>query len=228
MGPVLSSGSAVQRCLLLSLWLFLPPDSTPDVLAKGGFIDNRTWDESSWMVTWRDREECAKCLMQEDFVKQNCQSREVYSLLPESIEMDTSGALMGWRSPTTTTTSAMASFFPTMSSIHVEHESEHGCTSGRQLWGTQWPMQSQRWALKSHSQPCPTLEQETPCHTCVRACGRPPSECQGALSQGAPPKLDGAPWNGQLFLKMSGHWDLPASESLWAVFKTNFSPFLLW
>lgn len=114
--------------------------ATPDVAAKGGFIENRTWDESSWMLEWIDREECAKCLMQEDFVKQNRQSREVYSLLPESIEMETSGALMGWRSPTTTTTSAMASFFPTMSSIHIGHESEHGCASGRQLWGTQWLM----------------------------------------------------------------------------------------
>ena len=79
--------------------LFPPPSSTPDMVAKGSFIKDRLGDELSWRAKWIHREGCAKCLMQEDYVKQHCQSKDIYSLLPEFIEMDTRGALTGWRSP---------------------------------------------------------------------------------------------------------------------------------
>lgn len=87
MGPVLSSSLAVHRWLLIFLQFFLPLSSTPDMPAKGGFMEDGMWDESSRMVKWIHRGECAKCLMREDFLKQNRQGRKVHSLLPEFKEV---------------------------------------------------------------------------------------------------------------------------------------------
>ena len=227
LGPMLSSGSAMQRCLLISLWLFPPPSSTPEMVAKGSFIKDRLGDEPSWRAKWIHREGCAKCLMQEDYCKKHCQSKDVYSLFPEFIEMDTRGALTGWRSPYHHYQLHHGLFL----SNHVFHSHWPWIWTwlslGRQLWGTQWLIQSQRWALRSHSQSAPTLKQEAPCHTCTCACWRPPVSAS-VLYRREPPKYDAAFWNDQLFLKMSEHWDLPPPEPLWAAFKNNFSPILLW
>lgn len=47
------------------------------------------------MVKRIDDKECAKCLMQKNFVKQHCQGGKVHSLLPGFTETGTGGALMG-------------------------------------------------------------------------------------------------------------------------------------
>lgn len=103
--------------------------------------------------------------MQEDFVKQNCQGREVCSLLLESIEMDTSGALMDEEAPLPPLPPLGPLFFFQLRLLLTLDTKLNTVFIRQTALGDTAAGAKSEVGFEIHSQPNLSLEQEAPYHT---------------------------------------------------------------
>lgn len=201
MGPVLSPSFAVQRWLLIFLWFFLPLSSTSDMLAKGGFMEDGMWEELSQIVRWIHRGECTKCLMQEDSVQQSCKGGKsiVYS---QSLKKS----------------HYLPPLWP-LSSNHIFHSPWTRTWTWlyiRQIaLGDKGNISSYWRKVRASAWDHPVGFTTHPRQGAAAAPGRT-HVCSAGLYPKRSPKTSQSIWKGPVVLGkcLSGHWDLPPSESL--------------